>query len=77
MLKNFINNDFSANHRMKVDRKKKRRKKGTLVLKQLEIDWPFLKKRQIWRNTLKCFRTYVPSIFRPADLRHWLHERYE
>jgi hypothetical protein len=37
-------------------------KKGTLVLKQLEIGWPFLKKRQIWRNTLKCFRTYVPLI---------------
>ena len=33
-----------------------------MVLKQLEIGWPFLKKRQIWRNTLKCFRTYVPSI---------------
>jgi len=33
-----------------------------LVLKQPEIGWPFLKKRQIWRNTLKCFRTYVPLI---------------
>jgi hypothetical protein len=33
-----------------------------LVLKQLEIGRPFLEKRQIWRNTLKCFRTYVPSI---------------
>jgi hypothetical protein len=38
------------------------RKMGTLVLKQLEIGWPFLKKRQIWKNNLKCFRTYVPSI---------------
>jgi len=36
--------------------------KGTLVLKQLEIGGPFLENRQIWRNTLKCFRTYVPSI---------------
>ena len=26
-----------------------RRKEGTLVLKQLEIGWPFLKKREVWR----------------------------
>jgi hypothetical protein len=44
------------------DRQKENKKKGTLVLKQLDIGWPFLKKREMWRDTLKCFRTCVPLI---------------
>jgi hypothetical protein len=37
-------------------------KKGTQVLKQLDIGWPFFEEAANVENTLKCFRIYIASI---------------
>jgi REP element-mobilizing transposase RayT len=34
-------------------------KKGTQVLKQLDIGWPFLKKRQMWKMCIRRERRFL------------------